>query len=302
MAVAKELTESRSRKDVPKVPGKVCLHCGVNKDLSEYYKNKNYEEQLGLDGWCKKCVGQIRTKDALREYFWENNREWNETLWQVAYKKAEEAASTKDIFKASNEDRKLIILEQLACQNVPPIMSRYYKYVDNKKDGILSYAEAKEKGLILDNAPDPNIKVYSEEFNGNFKPDELQYLNNYYKSLCDDVEITTQSHRDYAKKLAKASLQADKAQDDFAAGRCDYQLVKDSMQQFDMLSKSANFAPSVKKKDGNQNGLGSFSEIALYLEQNGHPCTRKIEWEQDDVDKTLNEFMHIVESLGLDQI
>ena len=44
---------------------------------------------------------------------------------------------------------------------------------------------------------------------------------------------------------------------------------------------------------------GSWSEISFYLETNGHPMTRKIEWEKDDVDRTIDEFRYIVESLDL---
>lgn len=298
----KQLTESKSRKDAKNKPGKVCMRCKQTKELDDFFKNRDWEEQLGCDIWCKDCVSRIKTKDGMREYFWENNREWQEKIWNQASSKAEEAALTNAVYRNSNEERRAIILEQLTCQNVPSVMARSYKYVDNKRDDVLSYEDAKQKGLIKLEEEDPDLKVYSPEFNGYFKPAELSYLQNYYNSLCEDVEIVTQSHRDYAKKLAKASLQADKAQDDFAAGRCDYQLVKDSMANFDLLSKSANFAPSTKRKDGTTSGLGSFGEIALWLETNGYPCIKKVEWEPDDVDKTISEFSYLIESIGLDQV
>lgn len=46
--------------------------------------------------------------------------------------------------------------------------------------------------------------------------------------------------------------------------------------------------------------MGSWAELTYKLETSGHPCTRKIEWEPDDVDKTFAEFRYIVEALGLD--
>lgn len=143
--------------------------------------------------------------------------------------------------------------------------------------------------------------MYSEAFNGYFKPHELTYLESYYKSLEEDFDLDTENLRDYARKLAKASMQADKAQDDYAAGRCDFSVVKDALAQFDMLSKSANFA-ACKRKPGDTSGMSSWSELTFKLETSGHPCTRKIEWEKDDVDRTIAEFKYIIEALGLDTV
>lgn len=72
-------------------------------------------------------------------------------------------------------------------------MSPFYKYVDNAKDGkTLTYQEAKENGEILV-TQDPNEKVYSEAFNGFFKPAELHYLETYYASLENDFDLDTEN-------------------------------------------------------------------------------------------------------------
>lgn len=68
-----------------------------------------------------------------------------------------------------------------------------------------------------------------------------------------------------------------------------------------MLSKSANFA-ACKRKPGEGGGMGSWSELTYKLETSGYPCTRKIEWEKDDVDRTIMEFRHIIDALGLDMV
>ena len=296
----KELTASKSREGMKSEPKKICARCKQTKTLTEYYRNREWEEQLGCDRWCKDCVNRIKTKDGMREYFWENNREWKEQTWKTAVGKAEEQASMTEVYQKSSDDRKAMLLETMACAFIPKLMQQSYKFVMNDKDGPCSYEEAKQRGLIKLQDADPDLKVYSKDFDGFFKPAELEYLETYYKNLQEDVDIATQAHRDYACKLAKASLQANKAQDDFAAGRCDFSVVKDSMSLFDMLSKSANFAPSTKKKDSSS-GLGSFGEVCLWLETNGHPMTKPVEWEPDDVDKTINEFRYFVEGLALDQ-
>lgn len=44
-------------------------------------------------------------------------------------------------------------------------------------------------------------------------------------------------------------MQVDRTMDDFANGRCDYAAVKDAVNVFDMLSKSANLAACKRKED-----------------------------------------------------
>lgn len=292
--------ETKSRRPVKK-PTKLCLKCRKPKELPDFYTNRDWEEQLGKDVWCKECVSRCSTKDELREYFWENHREWTDRLWDSAMKKAEGLANKNETFMRSTEERRAMILEKLTCQQAPSLFSAFYKYVEHERNGVeMSYQDAKENGMIEDSV-DANLKVYSKEFNGNFKPQELSYLENYYQSLENDFDLDTENLRDYARKLAKASLQADKAQDDYGAGKCDYSVVKDAQAQFDMLSKSANFA-ACKRKPGEGGGMGSWSELTYKLETSGYPCTRKIEWEKDDVDRTIMEFRHIIDALGLDMV
>ena len=279
---------------------KLCLKCGKVKNVNDFYTNKDWIDQLGRDIWCKDCVAKLATKDEIREYFWENHKEWNEKIWTAAKNRAEKLASNNLTFQKANEERRRSILERLTCQQVPGcmVMPGMYHYVENGKDGqSMSYAEAKANGEIeLDTDKENN-----REFNGYFTPKELEYLENYYEGLETDFALDTENLRDYATKLSKASLQADKAQDDYAAGRCDFSVVKDAMTLFDTLSKSANFA-ACKRNPGDKGGLGSWSELTLKLETSGHPCTRKIEWEPDEVDKTIEEFRQIVESIGLDNV
>jgi hypothetical protein len=181
-----------------------------------------------------------------------------------------------------------------------------YKYEDHTQDvNANNYDQAKEGGKIVEFEPskakDKNLKVYNEFFNGEFKPAEIKYLENYYRGLEADFDLSDTSLRDNAKKLAKASLLADKAQNDYMAGRCSSQDIKDAMAQYDLLMKTGNFA-ACKRKPGDKAGLGSWAEICFQLESTGHIMQRKIEWPKDDVDRTIDEFRYIVESLGLDTI
>ena len=297
------LSKSRGK---PPAQTKLCLHCNHTKPLSQFYANRGWVEQNGKDIWCKSCVSKCMTKDSLREYFFENNREFTDDLWNNACKLAEQQCSKKVAYQKANEERRQVLLEQVACSIVPSIMQmvQNYKYVDNTKDvHTNSYQEAKENGKIIDIPikKDSNIKSYSQEFNGDFKPAELEYLENYYRGLEADFELSDTSLRDNAKKLAKASLLVDKVQNDYMAGKCSLQDVKDAIAQYDLLMKTGNFA-ACKRKPGDKAGMGSWAEIAFYCETNGHPMTRKIEWPKDDVDKTIDEFRYIVTALDLDTV
>ena len=280
---------------------KICSKCKQTKLLNAYYSNRDWTEQLGKDVWCKDCVSKCATKDELREYFWENNREWSEKLWGNARKKAELAANKNKTYQRAFEETKKNILDRLTCQNVIKGMQLNYKFVDHSQDiNVQTYEEAKEAGQVLSETEeeDPNIKKYSEEFNGYFKADELKYLEEYYRQLENDFELSDVNLRDTAKKLAKASLQADRVQDRYMAGQATLQDVKDAVTLFDLLSKSGNFSAS-KRKPGDKGGLSSWSETSFFLESNGYTMTRKIEWPKDDVDKTIEEFRYIVEALDL---
>lgn len=289
---------SKTRGAAPPVT-KICSKCKQTKLLANYYSNRDWTEQLGKDVWCKDCVSKCATKDELREYFWENNREWNEKLWTSARKKAELAANKNTTYQKAFDETKKNILDRLTCQNVIKSMQINYKFEDHTNDiNVQTYQEAKEEGQIVEEKADPNVKTYSNEFNGYFKPDELEYLRDYYRQLENDFELSDVNLRDTAKKLAKASLQADRVQDKYMAGQATLQDVRDAVTLFDLLSKSGNFSAS-KRKPGDKTGLGSWAEISFYLETNGYTMQRKIEWPKDDVDKTIDEFRYIVEALDL---
>ena len=292
--------KAKLRNSAPPVT-KICSKCKQTKQISDFYSNRDWVDQLGKDVWCKECASKCATKDELREYFWENNREWNEKLWTSAQKKAELSANKNKVYMSTTEERRKAILDRLTVPIVLKSMQINYKFVDHTNDiNTQSYQEAKENGQIIEEV-DPNVKTYSEFFNGYFKPEELKYLEDYYNQLEKDFELNDVNLRDTAKKLAKQSLLCDKVQDKYAAGQATLADVRDAMTLFDLLSKSGNFSAS-KRKAGEKGGMGSWSELTFQLESTGHPCTRKIQWPKDDVDKTIEEFRYIVQSLGLDAV
>lgn len=280
--------ESKSRAQVAPQT-KTCTKCGKEKELTAFYVNRDFKEQNGRDAWCKDCVAQCSTRSQIKEYFWENNREWNEKIWDVAQKKAERAAEGNTTIQRMNEERREKILERMIVQAIPSSMSAFYSYTDHSEQQFVPNPDDDTKDFA---------RTWNDEWYGSFTKREIDYLNNQYKSLASDKEIDSTTD-DYLHRIAKQRLTCDKLQDDFAAGKCDYSVVKDSLNILDMLHKSANLA-ACKRKEDSATTL-SYSEISKYLEEHNHPMTKKIEWEKDVVDMIAAEFRYTVtEAIGED--
>lgn len=136
---------------------------------------------------------------------------------------------------------------------------------------------------------------YNEEWRGSYTKSDLEYLENYYKDLKTDFKIVTRNHKDYARKIAKASLAMDRAYDDMINGvqgsDTRYKNLKDT---FDQLSKSAQFAED--KRGANEVGLGCFGVTFDKVEK--HNWVPKHEpLDKDAYDKMLEAFSVIDKSL-----
>ena len=293
---------SKTPKSKPPVQTRLCLHCNQTQPLTKFFSNKDWVENGKKDKWCKNCVAKIQTKDEMRRYFWENNRQWKENVWENAIEKAKLEASKSAVYQKSNEDRKNVLLEHIACSIMPELfrLTQNYQYEEHLNDPHTnSYDEAKENGKIAE-TKDKNIKTYNEFFNGEFKELEIEYLENYYNGLQEDFDLSDTALRDTAKKVAKASLMADKVQNDYMAGRCSLQDVKDATAQLDLLMKTGNFA-ACKRKPGDKNTLNNWAETTMYCETHGYPCVKPIDWPKDVVDMTIESLNYVVESLREDE-
>ena len=285
----------------PPAQTRLCLHCGQTKPLSQFYSNRDWIENGKKDKWCKQCIAKIITKDEMRRYFWENNREWKEKVWENALVLAEPQAASSTVYQKSNEERRETLLESIACPIVPTLMQKTqnYKYEDHTLDtNTNNYDEAKEAGKIVDTkkTSDKDVKIYNKFFNGEFKESEIEYLENYYKGLEEDFDLSDTALRDTAKKVAKASLMSDKAQNAYMLGRGSLQDVKDANAVLDLLMKTGNFA-ACKRKPGDKNTLNNWAETTMYCETHGYPCVKPVVWEKDAIDSVIESFDAIVASL-----
>lgn len=137
--------------------------------------------------------------------------------------------------------------------------------------------------------------IYNDRWMGNYTQKDINYLNNYYEGLERDYRIITENHRDYARKIAKASLQMDKAFDEMINGieGADAR-YKNAREAFDTLSKSAKFSESTRSV--NDVGISSFSKVAAMVEaHNWIPEHKPLK--KDTIDEMIDYLSTITKSL-----
>lgn len=283
---------------------KLCMRCNKVKPIREFTKNREWEDEYGYDKWCTACLKQCKTREAMREYFWENHRHWDEKMWAAATRKATSEAANNVVYQKSGAVRRKELLETMTCALLPTFFTPYYKYEDPTKiSGAMTYEEAKERGEVEEDS-DAERPQWSDEWYGEYTKRDLEWLNDYYQRLKHDnqgAELEFDAYMEEAvHNIAVQTLILKKLQMDYRSGRGSISDVKDAQTVLDMLTKSTNLAACKRKPKTDAQAL-SIGEIALYLETHGHPCTRKINWEPDDVDRSIAELHHIVRAVGLDQ-
>lgn len=158
------------------------------------------------------------------------------------------------------------------------------KYTNNKKDNIANKTIINDEPLI-----------YSDKWMGNYSESDIKKLDHYYESLENDYNIVTENHRDYAKKIAKASLQMDKTFDEMMNGiEGADKRYENATKAFDTLSKSAKFSESTRSV--NDVGASSFSKVAAMVESHNWIPEHK-PLKKDTIDEMIDYLSTITKSI-----
>lgn len=137
--------------------------------------------------------------------------------------------------------------------------------------------------------------VYSDKWMGNYSETDIRKLDHYYESLENDYNIVTENHRDYARKIAKASLQMDKTFDDMMNGiEGADKRYENATKAFDTLSKSAKFSESTRSV--NDVGASSFSKVAAMVESHNWIPEHK-PLKKDTIDEMIDYLSTITKSV-----
>lgn len=151
----------------------------------------------------------------------------------------------------------------------------------------------------VDNLPEDQreeVRKFNKKWVGSYTDSEIAYLEDYYAKLLKEFPIVTENHRDYARKLSRASLYADLKFDEMMnGGGKDAEAAYGKAQAvFDKFSKSAQFAEATRQTVDSV--LGSFSRI-VELVENDRYIYKHTPLEKDDIDLLLENKEHIKKSL-----
>lgn len=289
------------------VASKLCLRCNRVLPLAEFYSNKEWRSQSYRDVWCRDCASKYCfDRESLKDYCYENNRRWEDSFYDSALKKAQYTQTNNAEFidpKTPRKKKDEIEGRAAARQFFSMMnMSGFYGYVENiGDDGV--YVPPEESSSTKEESPSssPAKLEYNRKWRGHFTQEQIDALEEIYSQYEEDFVLDNVNIRDYAKKVAKASLNADIAEDRMRRGEISASDYKEAQKIFDDLSKSSNFA-ACKRKPGETSGLGSLGEIVLRIEATGKLNTDGFHWPQDSVDMAISEYRHSLVAAGLEGI
>lgn len=282
-----------------KASGKRCVRCNKTLPLDEFFPNKLWASQLYRDAWCKNCAKEfVHTREDVGKYCFENNRKLTDKGWDAARKKAQYLLSNnkKWIDPATPKEEMDRIEQEATAQAFFYVMnlSSIYEYEENLR------VVGNTRETVVHEYADPEDKPrYDTTWRGWFTPTEITMLEDIYAQYEQDFILDNVNIRDYARKVAKASLNADIAEDKMRRGQITAKEYKEAQQIFDDLSKSSNFA-ACRRKPGENTGMGSLGEIILRLETDGFLNSNPYKFPDDEVDRVVHDFEHTVQAIGAD--
>lgn len=288
---------------------KVCSCCHIVKPRDAFFKSKSplfsVDQRVPI---CDECVymQSVNASTGLIDVEGFNNvlriidKPYYKDLLEQCTKKVHQEnpyISPEDLPKFGNK-----------------ILRVYFRYVQMKQYSLKSYSDSVSEGYLFNkkiNIEESNNKtpnnpditsleqlsnmVNSKDWRGLYSVEDIDYLDKYYSGLERDYKIITENHRDYARKIAKASLQMDKAFNDMMNGVSGADLkYKNAREAFDTLSKSAKFSESTRSV--NDVGISSFSKIASMVEShNWIPEHKPIK--KDQIDELIDYLSTITKSI-----
>ena len=274
---------TKYKKPIKKVEGqklicqnKDCDKMGRHLTLDDFYKSRN--ATVSHHPYCKDCVNKMVDVNNLQ------------SVYDVL--KVLDTPFIMDVWNdVCNSESNNYLGDYLRILNFT--QRRKYEglgYTDSifelSKDATIS----KEVQTAIDEAP-----KWDDDWQGVYTKSDLKYLNDYYMGLQNDFKIVTTNHRDYARKIAQASLSQMKAYQRMLKNEEGADVAYEKATKlFDMLSKSAQFAES--QRGANDVALGCFGRVFDAVEKHNW-VPEHIPTDEDMYDKLLKQFSNIERSL-----
>lgn len=263
-----------------------CDHMGAPLTIKDFYTSRN--PAIPHHPYCKDCVNKMVDVDKIDEVC--------------------------DILQVLDTPFIMEVWEKTCEKFKQNYLGNYLRYINfthrNKyenlryKDSVFTMPEVVEVQQqeevnneleIKSTMPLEDVPVWNDEWQGRYSKSDIKYLNDYYKGLNEDFKIVTTNHKDYAKKIAQASLAQSKAYQALLDGEDGAEVQYEKATKiFDTLSKSAQFAES--QRGANDVSLGGFGKVFDAVEK--HNWIPTYVPEEDDIyDKLLKQFANIEKSI-----
>lgn len=261
-----------------------CVGCGKKHSKNNFYKSYNSNHKNGAYPFCKKYI---------KEKVYKSNNKIDVKKFQGILREIDAP------FIKSEFDGAILEKRETIGAYFSRISMKQYREYTWKDSGLDESTSQKKSNLQEDGKRDESKKTgkaaYSSEWRGEYTELDLEYLNDYYKELQRDFKIITKNHKDYAKKIAKASLAMDNAYEDMMNNVSgSVKRYKDLKEVFDSLSKSAQFAED--KRGKNDVSLGGFGVVFDKVEQKKW-IPKHTPLEKDEYDKLIEYFSTINKSI-----
>lgn len=258
-----------------------CLWCGKEKWIDQSSSKSGFDKNSfmknGFNPICKTCKKNLNDLDSFKNYLDDSGIEFNQKTWDKA---------SKEILDKLKNKYKDEIPNNLSKSIIQKIINKYFS-LSNLNESFKSTPKVQSSNN--------GKKIYSKRWMGYYTEEELDYLESYLNGLYNDFKIITTNHKDYAMKIAKASLHMDKCYQDLLSGKSGADSrYKTARETFDALSKSAAFAESQRSQ--NDVSLGCFGKVFEKVEQRKW-IPKHTPLEKDAFDKLINQFSHINKSL-----
>ena len=282
-----------------KINSKLCVRCNNILPLEKFAQNKLWVSQQYRDAWCMDCAKKYCIdKDTVTRYCLENNRVLKENAWAAAEKKAMYDLNNDKAWlnpmTPPEEKEKLKALAQARAFLSLKNNNYAYEYVEN-----IHVTNSTNDAVVHELSDEKDRPYYDKVWRGWFTADQVEMLDEIYAKYEEDFVLDNINIQDYARKVAKASLNADMAEDRMRRGQGTPTEYKEAQKIFDDLSKSSNFA-ACRRKPGEGSGMGSLGEIILRLETQGYLDENPYTFPDDEVDKVIQAYKYTLQSVGME--
>lgn len=278
---------------------KLCIRCNRILPLEKFSANKLWASQQYRDAWCTECTKNFCVdEETVKRYCFENNRKFKEKAWEAAKKKAAYDLNNNKVYLNPMTPPEVKKKEEALATARAFLVVKNNAYAYEYEENI-HVADSTRDEVVHEFTDEANKPYYDKVWQGLFTKEQVEWMEEKYAQYAEDFVLDNVNMQDYTRKVIKASLNADLAEDRMRRGQGTPDEYAKAQKIFDDLSKSSNFA-ACRRKPGESAGMGSLGEIILKLETQGYLDENPYTFPDDDVDKVIQAYKYTIESIGME--